>query len=392
MRWFRRKKEDIEEKLNPVQDIIASDSGTQSSREFVVNYRTQYEQLEVVNRGVNMIVDAVASIPFDIGDKLKTENIASVRANKLLILLNHEPNPFQDSSTFKRNLIIDYIIDGNIFIYYDGVHLYHIPANKVDIIPDEKSYINRYEVDKQKFTPKEIIHIKDNSFYSIYRGVSRLRPAKRSMELLVSMRKFQDNFFKNGAVPGLVLTTENTLSEKIKERIMASWMVRYNPTSGGRRPMILDGGLDLKSLSDTKFENLDFQNACGEAERTILKALGVPPVLLDGGNQANIAPNHRLFYLETILPITQKFCSAYSRFFGYEVWENTTDTLAMQPELNKQAAYFASLVNGGIITPNEARFELGKEPIEGHDDIRIPANIAGSAANPSEGGRPESED
>jgi phage portal protein BeeE len=32
-------------------------------------------------------------------------------------LLNIEPNPFQDINTFKRNLIIDLLLDGNIFIY-----------------------------------------------------------------------------------------------------------------------------------------------------------------------------------------------------------------------------------------------------------------------------------
>ena len=35
--------------------------------------------------------------------------------------------------------------------------------------------------------------------------------------------------------------------------------------------------------------------------------MGVPPILLDGGNNANIRPNHRLYYLETILPIVEKY-------------------------------------------------------------------------------------
>ena len=63
------------------------------------------------------------------------------------------------------------------------------------------------------------------------------------MQLLGSMRRFQDNFFKNGAVPGLVLKSPNTLSEKIKERMLQAWVARYNPQSGGRRPLFLDGGL-----------------------------------------------------------------------------------------------------------------------------------------------------
>ena len=40
------------------------------------------------------------------------------------------------------------------------------------------------------------------------------------------------------------------------------------------------------------------------------------------------------------------------------------------------------------MTPNEARESLILEPIAGQDELRIPANIAGSAANPEEGGKP----
>jgi hypothetical protein len=43
------------------------------------------------------------------------------------------------------------------------------------------------------------------------------------------------------------------------------------------------------------------------------------------------------------------------------------------------------------MTPNEVRDAMNMEPIEGHDELRIPANIAGSSANPSEGGRPPEE-
>ena len=40
------------------------------------------------------------------------------------------------------------------------------------------------------------------------------------------------------------------------------------------------------------------------------------------------------------------------------------------------------------MSPNEAREALSLEMMEGHDELRIPANIAGSAANPEEGGKP----
>ena len=43
------------------------------------------------------------------------------------------------------------------------------------------------------------------------------------------------------------------------------------------------------------------------------------------------------------------------------------------------------------MTPNEAREAMRFEKLDGLDEIRVPANIAGSAVDPSEGGRPEEE-
>ena len=383
---------DREDKENPAQYIISRDQGlTLDSRENTISYRNAYETLEIVNRGVNMIVDDTAEIPFDVGTKVQGINPIkkNLRRTKVELLLNTEPNPFQDVSTFKRNLIIDLLIDGNIFVYFDGAHLYHLPAEHVTIETDETTYIKKFVYDHSvDYAPSEIIHIKENSFNSIYRGVPRLKPAQRTMVLMQNMRKFQDNFFKNGAVPGLVLKSPNTLSEKIKERMLQAWVARYNPQSGGRRPLFLDGGLEVEDLTEINFKDLDFQDGIAANEKIILKALGIPPILMDSGNNANIRPNHRLYYLETILPIVNKIAYAFERYFGFKLDENVSGIPALQPELRDQASYYATLVNTGIMTPNEAREALRFETIEGFDTPRVPANIAGSAANPEEGGRP----
>ena len=378
-----------EEKLNPAQPYY--DHKVEPSREKVVNYERAYEDLEIVNRGVNMIVDDASEIPTSVGAQVQglQSVVKGIKRSRVDLLLNKEPNPFQDISTFRRNLVTDYLIDGNIFIYFDGVHLYHLPANKMIIHASDSTYIEKFTFNETiNYKPSEIIHIKDNSFYSIYRGVSRLKPALRTMVLMRSMRDFQDNFFKNGAVPGLVLKSPNTLSEKIKERMIQSWTARYRPDAGGRRPLILDGGIEIDSVANVNFKELDFQSAISENEKIILKALGIPPIMLDSGNNANLRPNMRMYYLETILPIVRKMNFALERYFGFALSEDITDIPALQPELRDQSQYYSALVNTGIISPNEARDALGFDSVEGYDDLRVPANIAGSAANPDEGGRP----
>jgi len=97
-------------------------------------------------------------------------------------------------------------------------------------------------------------------------------------------------------------------------------------------------------------------------------------------------------YQETVLPLVRKVINGLERYFGYDLAAVLEDLSPLQPELEDKAKYYSTLVNGGILTPNEAREALRLEKIDGHDDIRIPANVAGSAGNPSEGGKPQDEE
>jgi HK97 family phage portal protein len=379
-------------KENPAQPIIALEEGSHVSSDQPISISKAYKDFEVVQNGVTMLVTACSEFDVDIKDTKLSEGIPNLRKSRLESLLNHKPNPYQDIQTFRNQLFMDFVLEGNIFMYWDGAYLYHIPASGMQIVPDEKTYVKKYMYQNRvTYLPNEIIHIQDTGMESIYRGTSRLASAVRSLTILNKMRSFQENFFENGCVPGLVLETENTLSQPAKDRTIANWMKVYNPKNGAKKPMIIDSGLKLKSVAEHKFTDLDFEVSTASYERKVLKALGIPPILMDGGNNANIAPNLRLFYLETVLPIVRKYVSGCERFFGFDLQLITGTVSALQPDLKEVAEYHSSLVNAGILTPNEARVELRYPELPGKEatDIRVPANIAGSAADPAVGGKPK---
>lgn len=390
-------------KLNPAQPSISEDEGDRKEATFApVYFQRAYDSVEVVRRGVDMIVDSAAEINVSMGEKLPfvpqttigagpNKKPGLVRAKKLATLMNFQPNEDDDINTFRRQMYMDLVLDGNAFLYFDGAYLYHLPAHLMEIVTGNKTKVKGYVYDsKTDFKPNEIIHIRDNAGDSIYRGVSRLKSTKRSLDTLYKMLRFQELFFENGAVPGLVLTTPNILSQKIKQRILENWRRSYSPKSGARRPILLDGDFKVHPLSEIKWKELDFETSVDGHELKILKALGVPPVLLNSGNNANLSPNLRLFYEETVLPLVTKVISAMERYFAYDLEPDTIGVRALQPEVREQTAKFVGLVNAGIITVNEARTEMRMESsTEEHaDKLRIPANIAGSATNPNEGGRP----
>ncbi len=391
MNWITKGTDWFREKLNPAQTRIAEAEGSQVGTQAKLAYSQAFKKLEAVNRPVNMLVSACASLDYDIKDKVHDGVVVGVRQKTLNTLLNFRPNPYQSAQDFRTALFTDFVLEGNAFIHFDGTFMYHLPASAVEILTDSKTFIRGFRYNGAiDFAESEVFYLRDLSSDSIYRGASRLQSADRSMNILYSMQQFQESFFDNGAIFGLVLTTDNTLSQVAKDKTINYWLQKYNTKLGAKRPVILDSGLKPHALAQTNFKDMDFDQSIKTHGEKIMQAVGVPPILLEGGNNANISPNLRLFYLETVLPINRKFISAVERYFGYDVEAITSSVSALQPELKDIAAYHSTLVNAGIISANEARTELRYEAKAGNDDLRIPANIAGSAANPSTGGRPAS--
>jgi HK97 family phage portal protein len=392
----------ISEKLNPAQPSIASLEPF-ASPETIVDYLQAYREIEIVHRAVEMVISACVEVPLIIE--------GSGPAKKLNKLLNIKPNPFEDRVRLFRRAFLDFHLDGNAFFYYDGEYLYLLPANDVEVVPDPKTFVSHYNYlvsnqsssdyfgySKQtrkssaiRFEAHEIIHVMNENEHSIFRGTSKLKPLLRLIELYYYMINFQRQFFKNNALPGFVLTTDNILSKRVKERLLEAWRSTYTTIfDGARNPAILDGGLKIDKFSTVSFGELDFENSIERIQQDMAKALGVPYVLLKSGNNANIDANQKLFYLQTVLPILNQFCSAFTHYFNtnISIRPDRLSVPALQPDNKTQATYYATLVNTGIITPNEAREGLRFAKLDGFDTLRIPQNITGSATDATQGGRP----
>jgi HK97 family phage portal protein len=394
----------LAEKLNPAQPSIASLEPF-ASPETITDFEQAYREIEVVHRSVEMVINACVEIPLIVE--------GSSPAKKVNRMLNFKPNPFEDRVRLFRRAFLDFMLDGNAFFYYDGQDLFLLPANDVEVVPDSQTFVSHYNylVHNQqandfygfgagkttrkseaiRFEPHEIIHIYTENENSIFRGVSRLKAILGLMEVYYYMIKFQRQFFKNNALPGFVLTTDNILSQRVKQRLLEAWRSTYTTIfDGARNPAILDGGLKIDKFSTVNFDQLDFENSIERIQIDMAKAIGVPYVLLKSGNNANIEANQKLFYLHTVLPILNQFTSAFQHFFngGVTIRPDRLSVPALQPDNRTQAVYYSTLVNTGIITPNEAREGLRFPKLEDNDTIRVPQNITGSATDATQGGRP----
>ena len=397
-------------KINTAQRVIGDkepESTQTNSR--LGTAASAYKLDPIVNRCVNLLVDSCAEIPADVMGALKFTPLAMAESGRKIPptiineLLNIRPNPYQDANSFKRLLWMDFWIFGVFYIYWDGTAMYHIPANGMTVHAAKSGgYIERFVYDNDvEYGPNEIIMVRDNALFSTV-GTSQISGQSRVMSAINSIvRKdkattFREKFIDKGCVTGLILETDQILNRGFKGRILDDISINYNPATGkyAAQPIILDGGLKAKNINTSEnMKNLSFNEDITVYNKDICIALGIPPILLDGGNNANISPNVKLFYAQTIIPSLRKFESALQLFFGYDIKWLTDEVLALVSSKIEDGQYITGLVNNGIISPNEGRKELRWEESqeEGMNTIRIPANISGSATAVSgqEGGAPK---
>lgn len=398
--WINR----TSQKLNPAQDWM-SKVEPDSTRTLRQPYTASeaYRKVGILNRTANIVVDSAAECSYDVGDQHKgLVTYGTIKKVTLDRLLNVQPNPFMDVSTFRRLVYTDLLFEGVAYIHFDGSALYHIPAAMMEVKADSKKYINKFVFDGRiDFRVDEIIFIKDNAFIrggtSQISGQSRIQAVLGSLDKKEKMQEFKEKFLDNGTVIGLILETDEVLNKKLRERKQDELQLDYNPRTGQSTVLILDGGMKAKPYSQiSSFKDLDFEADIKRFESDVCVTLGVPELLINGGNNANIRPNIDLLYYMTIIPMLNKISSAVSFFFGFQVKPTVTGVAAMTPDRDKEATRLTALVNNGIITGNEARKSLLLEPLDDEqmEKIRIPANVAGSATGVAgqEGGRPKTEE
>jgi HK97 family phage portal protein len=138
------------------------------------------------------------------------------------------------------------------------------------------------------------------------------------------------------------------------------------------RPLLLEGGLDWKSMSLSP-KDMDFIEAKHVAAREIALAIGVPPMLLaiPGDNTySNYQEATRTFWRQTVLPLVNRTAKALSAWlapgFGAAL-ELRPDLDAIEGLSTEREALWSRIDKATFLTPNEKRAAVGYGPLDGSD-------------------------
>lgn len=205
-------------------------------------------------------------------------------------------------------------------------------------------------------------------------------------------------FFKNGAVPAFVLSTDKPMSDPEIEKARAWWEKLFRGVANAFRTGFLGNGLKPYPVGSS-IKDMELASVRVELRRTISIVTGVPELLFSSTDSADLTPIDlamKLFYYTTILPrwswyaevLNAELLSEYPDLVrsGAYLEFDTSDIEVLQEDATSKTDRVVALVAAGIITREKAAEVLGYKPEDVPPEApaaAVPAQLQGAAADPN---------
>jgi HK97 family phage portal protein len=229
----------------------------------------------------------------------------------------------------------------------------------------------------------DMLHVKFRGTVASNRflGVSPLAACASSLAGLLRAQQYQAELLLNVKTPMTVLTTPGKLGAELQARLRTEWNQAFGRGNRGNAA-VMEGGLKVEMLNAASAVDaqLDKQSEFGIAE--VSRALGVPLSLLSQPGSvaySQAVEETRSFAALSLQPFCARMADEFAaklltpaqRMQGFTIEFDLTRLLVSPGEV---ADRMSKLANGGLLTPNECRNQLGHPDIVGGDQLRVPVN------------------
>ncbi len=357
-----------------------------SGRDFSAAAREGVLQNAVAYRCVRMIAEGAASVPWLLYDGRK-----ELDAHPLLALLA-APNPQEEGSTLFERWYAYMQCAGDTYLEAISAggevrELYVLRPDRVSVVADARGWPAAYDYKVDGRTTRlsrqgdgfmPVLHARLFHPLDDHYGLSPIAAAGNAIDVHNAGAAWTKSLLDNAARPSGALVYKGpdggTLTDEQFARLKRELEDSYQGAANAGRPMVLEGGLDWRSMSYTPAE-LDFSRSRDVAAREIALAFGVPPMLLGipGDNTyANYREANLVFWRQTVLPLvartaralTNWLCSRFGANLRLSYDSDAVDALALERE-----TVWDRLSNATFLTTNERRAAAGYGAVEGGDTL-----------------------
>lgn len=367
-------------------------------------------KVDTVYACVRIRSESVAKLPIKVYQEDET-GVQKQTRHPIYQLLKLRPNPYMSAYDFWKCIEAQGCTYGNAYasIEFDRVGrvvgLWPMDASRVKIVVDNDTAASgvitsrssvAYEVnlgyEQRKLMPHEVLHFKSGVTLDGIVGLSPLDCLRSTIENGAAANKFVNGFFKKGLQIKGIVHYVGDLDEKAKRNFRERFESMASGLNNAHRVALLPVGYQFQPIA-LNLHDAQFLENNQLTIRQIAAAYGIKMHQLNDLTRAthtNVAEQQREFYADTLQPIL----TMYEQELTYKLLLDEEINAGVFFRFNADAILRADLksryeayrigVQGGFLTPNEARAKEELPPAEGGDQLLVngsyvPITQAGAA-------------
>lgn len=337
---------------------------------------------------VRVLAESVGMLPCTLYKKDKRSRNPADN-HRLQRVLSIAPNSYMTSQEFWELLVVCLCLRGNFYAYKvkalgSVIELLPIDPSIVQpVLKDDWTveYKVAFKSGVETLTQDDIWHVRLFSLDGL-NGLNPIAYARKALHLGKSMEEFATNLFDNGAVTSGVLKTDTSLTDKAFGRLEETFTQKHVGASNAHKPMILEEGLDWKPIS-LNAQDSQFLESRKLSEAQICGLFRVPPHLVANMEKMtlnNIEHMGMSFVNYSLVPYLTRIehriqvgllkeseqLSHYAKFNAGAL---------LRGDIKVRYDSYATGINWGILSPNDARELEDMNPRDGGDVYLTPLNM-----------------
>lgn len=360
-----------------------------------------YNNIDITFKSIDLLASNFSSVPYVVYEIDSNGKERAIPNHPLQRLLN-KPNALQTSSQFLYSMMAWRLMTGNGYavmvtlnnddVNEEPVAILSVPTINVsyhisDLMwrymynasPGYPQTANRtFKID-QWTGESNILNWHSFSTKNPLEGISPLQACNINVDTYDNAQKWNMDYFKNGCRPELAFTLDkkenaSITSEQLKE-FQKLIDERFSGGENNGKPLVLDSFIP-QNLS-TNAKDSDFINTLKKQEESIVRAFGIPPILLSAGEGATF--NNQF---EARLTLWRDTILQYIKSFTEEINTNISkrygDNIIVKPDLSSvdvlnaaEAEKLEDVNTINYLTLNEKRVYAGYPEIEGGDVLAV---------------------
>lgn len=347
---------------------------------------------------VKVIADGVATPELKVfrekpgGTRELATNIPEYR------LLNRRPNEWQTSFEWRRQMTIHAALTGaGLSLKVRGSN------NRVrELIPVQPGQwdvrkVARYEVRYRcwdefgligEFAPDDVFVI-NGVQWDWVKSLNAVALARSAIGLAMATERSQQSMHANGLRPSGTYSVEGNLTPEQHDRL-TKWLKNKGGPENAGTPLVLDRS--AKWLN-TGMSGVDAQHV--ETRRLqieeICRGYGVFPIMVGHSDKSSTFASSEAFFaahlIHTLAPWHRAWTQRMDEMLldgAGPLWAEFDTRYMRMGSMADRAQYARTMVEMGLLSPNEWRDEEGRDPREGGDEYLRPMNMtAGSDPQPA---------